>query len=417
MSFTKYRDIPTEDIATDVSDDSADESYHTNTQQDKMAELSELRDMLRRIMQQNDALKLRVDSLEKGENVPKTRETTATLRGETAESQYLHEGGISDNESTSSSSFLSTSQLKAELDLVTHFDGRNISVETFISDIKNFLDSMSSVNHARAIKLITTQKIVNEARTAIDGQQIVDRDSLFEVLRGQYGNCKSYELAILERSQCVQGRESVAAYSRRFDQLHRDVRRSIINDPSNTTDTHSILLNNEDKIGLTQFVRGLKYKIKIRVQSLRPTTIKEAQNFSSEIEREEYVDEEIYRRLSRRRPHPPENDQRSHKPVPHGTFTNRGNPTVPQYNSSTTTASQPRRCFHCGSPHHFSRDCPKPRTQNAQNFPSRPPQTEPPNPTRYIECPKTEMLEQQSSSDWQEDKEENSWQIQEHPST
>lgn len=62
--------------------------------------------------------------------------------------------------------------------------------------------------------------------------------------------------------------------------------------------------------------------------------------------------------------------------------------------SQTNTQSAPRSCYNCGSPHHFSRDCPRPRnTHPSQNFPKQANPSVPPNPVKYIESQQNEIEE------------------------
>jgi Zinc knuckle. len=189
----------------------------------------------------------------------------------------------------------------------------------------------------------------------------------------------------LERSQCIQSKNGVNEYSKRFPKLHRDAKRAIANDVNIAIEHRKILFANEDRIALPQYIRGLNYRIRNRVQGRRPKDLKEANNFALEVERDETITNEFDRRFGR--PREQRQDERVRKPI-----LPTHKQSSPEYTQLRETVNPLRNCYNCGSSGHVARDCTKPRPQ-PRNFQNQPHPSIPPDRVRYIESPENEIAE------------------------
>lgn len=155
MSFTTYRNIKSSASDTEKSD-------CNNLKETTMAEEQKMNQILEELLKQNESITKRLSMLE-----TKLIEPRAST-SKTAYSRSINDideiRDISEDESSASSQrTMSMRRLKEELALIIEFDGHNISVETFISEIKSIIHTINSNNHPRLIRLIITQKIVREA--------------------------------------------------------------------------------------------------------------------------------------------------------------------------------------------------------------------------------------------------------------
>ncbi|KAI4474708.1 hypothetical protein M0802_015483 [Mischocyttarus mexicanus] len=159
---------------------------------------------------------------------------------------------------------------RLELEIISHIQTRNQS-SRHINEIHNNHMSESEIN-----------------------TKPTDDDSM----ESKY-TVKNYDLITLERTQCYQKNETVNEYSKRFIRTHRDVKRTLANDVSIPAEHKKILFANKDKNGLHQYVRGLDVKLHIRILEIRPQNIKEAQDYATELEREDAITSEVDRRYWR----------------------------------------------------------------------------------------------------------------------
>ncbi|KAH0563565.1 hypothetical protein KQX54_002205 [Cotesia glomerata] len=250
--------------------------------------------------------------------------------------------------------------LKSHLEVFTKFDGDNISVETFIFEIKSIFNEVPEESRVLFIRLIISKKIVRYARKVIDGNDIRSLEDLIRILRINFGENKSYDVTLLERSQCQQNDQSVLNYNKKFNDCHLNVKRALNNNSEFDAENRMLILKNEERQGLAQYVRGLRASIKLFVKSGKPTTIREAQNLALEIEKEELISQVVTKRLL-------------------STIT-----WLRINHKKTKMQSQ-------------QKDCPQKPQVSYQNFPSRQVPNVPPNQIKYIQCQKTEEIQEQAS--------------------
>ncbi|KAI4487681.1 hypothetical protein M0802_011943 [Mischocyttarus mexicanus] len=165
---------------------------------------------LEAIKLQNQELLERVNRLE--------LETKLHIRTKNESSRHINrvhdnrlesDTGLTDGDSMESSRHLSNQRLRDEIHLITDFNGKNISVETFIWEIKQVLQKFRGVEKQRLLRLISTQKILRKARIAFDGIEIYEADDLFALLRNEFCTEINYDIMALERTQCYQKDETV----------------------------------------------------------------------------------------------------------------------------------------------------------------------------------------------------------------
>ncbi|KAK2578438.1 hypothetical protein KPH14_012566 [Odynerus spinipes] len=189
--------------------------------------------------------------------------------------------------------------LREHLHFVHDFDGKSTSVEGFIAEIKAVLTTLSAEEKNLFIKLVRTQKIIGEGRSTLDGCDIRTIEEFIETLRLYFGDGKTLSSSRMDRSKCIQGRDTVLMYNKRFTTAQLDVRRAIINDSSLSTMHKRFSLSDEDRHGLTEYICGLNEYIRIAVRACRPESLKKAQSLALDIEREEKLARSAYDQVNR----------------------------------------------------------------------------------------------------------------------
>ncbi|KAI4472315.1 hypothetical protein M0802_016947 [Mischocyttarus mexicanus] len=187
--------------------------------------------------------------LETTTDVP-TRNESSSHINQVSDNRVGSNAGLTDDDSMKSSRHLSNQHLRDEMHLITDFKGKNISVETFIWKIKQVLQNFSGKEKQRLFRLILTQKVLREARTAIDGIEIYEAGDLFALLRNEFDTVKNYDRMALKGTKYYQKDEKVNKYSKRFIRTRHDVRRALTNYVSIPVEHKKILFANGDKIAL-----------------------------------------------------------------------------------------------------------------------------------------------------------------------
>lgn len=121
----------------------------------------------------------------------------------------------------------------------------------------------------------------------IDGWNIRSAKVLLQTLRNNFVENKSYNVVLLERSQCQQSNESILRYNKRFNDCHLNIKKCVNNNPDLNITNRAIVLANEEKQGLVNYIRGLRASIKLFVKASKPKTLCETQNSMLETEKEE----------------------------------------------------------------------------------------------------------------------------------
>lgn len=119
--------------------------------------------------------------------------------------------------------------LKSFLNLITDFEGNNISVETLIFESTATIAEIPDDAKNNFIRLIISQKIVRQARKMIESHDVRSIEDSIQVLRNNFGETKSFDVATLERSQCQQNNDSDLLYNEKFNEIHLNVKRAINN--------------------------------------------------------------------------------------------------------------------------------------------------------------------------------------------
>ncbi|KAK0078243.1 hypothetical protein PV326_009480 [Microctonus aethiopoides] len=342
--------------------------------------MEDLREVITNLQQQIETLSVRVRELSNAR-------TTINDNDENINNE--NEDNISEG-ATNNTIMHEMSNLKANLDLITEFEGNNISVETFIFEIKTVIDEIPEESHNKFIRLIIAKKIVKQARKAIDGHDIRSIDDLNNTLRENFGETKSFDIATLERSQCHQGNDNVISYNKRFNEIHLNVKRAINNNANFDANHRKVSLINEEQQGLVQYIRGLQPSIKLFVKADQPKTLRDAQNSALETEKEEITSKFIHRK--------PIFEQNKtlakQRNAQHTPWTSK----PPVQNNMIDTKKQ-FTCHGCGSVDHFIRNCPNKQTN--RNFPSKKFPSIPPNQLKYTQCQiEPQTPEQFSQSEW-----------------
>lgn len=168
--------------------------------------------------------------------------------------------------------------LKKYLNLISYFNGSNIHVEEFITDIRIVLDKLSIEERELFIVLIHKQKIIGEAKSLLDGIQINNVIELFETLRVLFGDTNALVNARMKRNECIQRHDSVSMYSLKFLQTQIDIIKAIVNNPALPMPKKKFRLLDEKRSALTAYISGLKYDIKILLllKAFKPETLSDA---------------------------------------------------------------------------------------------------------------------------------------------
>ncbi|KAK2586126.1 hypothetical protein KPH14_001257 [Odynerus spinipes] len=263
-----------------------------------------------------------------------------TLTANNPGSSNTSDTEISEDESTANSRAprsRSTHEIREELEVITEFDCHNISVETFITELKLSLANLPNRLHSRFIRLIVISKLIREPRQAIDGLELKTIDDLIAALRNEYDCMKSYDLAMIERNQCAQGRDDVKLFNRRFNTAHRSLKRTLANDSTIIQEHKAVLFANENRIALPQFIRGLK-----------PSIRDKAQNYALEVEREEITTRDYDRKFQNLRTYAPQQHSSERIRPRLAPVQARQNiqQQLPAYQGSHPSNNAPRVCYH-----------------------------------------------------------------------
>lgn len=385
-NFTKYRDVINE---SDEDEGTSGQISEISESSCKMTQtVEELKSLIVALQDQNAELFAQIENLKK----EKTNPDNLSLRSENTESSNLNS--------------IKMKELKSQLEVITEFDGNNISVETFIFEIKSVFNNVPEDSKALFTRLIISKKIVRHARKMIDGYDIRSVEDLFHTLRINFGENKSYDVALLERSQCQQSNDSVLNYNKKFNECHLNVKRAVNNNSEFNAENRALILKNEERQGLAHYIRGLRASIKLFVKASKPTTIREAQNLALETEKEEVMSHILYKKA------PNNNDRASNK-----SHENKNPKSKNQTHSQKPDGKNKFPCHNCGSFEHYIKDCPSKRQTVYQNFPSRRVPNTPPNQIKYTQCQETEETQEQASCSESKPLSDNeiihSWQTQE----
>ncbi|KAK2574698.1 hypothetical protein KPH14_013048, partial [Odynerus spinipes] len=366
----------------------SDNNASTNDTQTQMV------DMLQNIMKALNALNVSQNNQNRSQNAINRNTDVHPSEDESMDRDDV----LTDDESSDSRrSRQGTRFLLEKLKFVPDFDGDNISVETFIFDLQVVLREIRIEEHNHFIRLVKVQKIRGKALRSLDGADLRSIDDLKHTLRLYFGENKTLDSARIDRSMCTQERDNVLSYNRRFLNAQLNVRRAVTNDSSTEAIHKKYTLADEEKHGLSQYIRGLNESLRISVRAHRPINLREAQNIALELEQEDIMARKTEQLKFRSQPRErsfmrtPVN-RRTHAAT---SYAPRGMPSFRQYNPSPNLPPQqfipppnlppqsrmrhdnpsgPRNgCYVCGGNDHYSRDCTK-----RQNFPSRREQNVPP---------------------------------------
>ncbi|XP_076673008.1 uncharacterized protein LOC143371557 [Andrena cerasifolii] len=405
MFLSSYRESTVHSSSSDTSEEITEISVaEDNTDQDLASEITKMgfgdekpvKDERDEIIK---ALKARLEELEReelnyreagpsGAQMRRTlREPSAPPRPETPESSSDDGSTVSRHVSASARM---TRKIRDNLEVISEFDGTNMAVETFLKEVVSLHDTIKPPENL-FVQLIVAKRIVRQAKLAIDGYPTRTVSELSHALRREFGRVKGYDLAVLERQQCRQNRESMVKYVKRFNLLHQDVRRAITNNSGYSENKKAVLIEHDDENAAVQFIRNTDPDIRLQVKAQRPETLREAQEMAIEIENEVQIEREMYRNLGFNRRteshNPPTRTPKPQQPVARGE-----RPTLPEF-----------RCYNCQGTGHLARNCPKPR-QNFQN--ARPPK--PPN-LKYLDSAQHQNPRGQSSTyEWEHEEEASS---------
>ncbi|KAI4474408.1 hypothetical protein M0804_014873 [Polistes exclamans] len=177
--------------------------------------------------------------------------------------------------------------LKKYLNLINYFNGSNIYVEEFITDIKIVLDKLPIEERELFFMLVHKQKIIGEAKSLLDGIQIKNVKELFEALRVLFGDTTEIVNARMKRNECIQGNDSLSMYNLKFLQTQVDIIKAVVNNPALPASKKKFRLLDEKRSALNAYISGLKYDIKILLllKAFKPKTLSDAINMALNIER------------------------------------------------------------------------------------------------------------------------------------
>lgn len=98
---------------------------------------------------------------------------------------------------------------------------------------------------------------------------VVDFDDLYGILLSEYNLTKSYHLLIQERNILRQGKRDVREYTRRFNLLHRDIKRALDLMPTLSSAEKRAALRVEDMTALDVYIQNLKDELENSIQKGR----------------------------------------------------------------------------------------------------------------------------------------------------
>lgn len=82
----------------------------------------------------------------------------------------------------------------------------------------------------------------------ISGHDIRWTGDLFQMLRNNFGDSKSFDVAYLVGSRWQQGNTSVLEYNKKFNKHHLNIKRAINNNSELDSDVRKFSLTNEDSV-------------------------------------------------------------------------------------------------------------------------------------------------------------------------
>lgn len=101
----------------------------------------------------------------------------------------------------------------------------------------------------------------------------------------QYSLTKSYDLLIQERNNPKQGRQDVSEHTRRFNLLHRDIKRSIGTDTKLSVSARNAVAKAEDLNTIPIYIKNLNDTLYKDILHQRLCTLQEAQRLAYEQQR------------------------------------------------------------------------------------------------------------------------------------
>ncbi|KAI4477380.1 hypothetical protein M0804_012766 [Polistes exclamans] len=176
------------------------------------------------------------------------------------------------------------STLEEYLYLVPVFDGINKSVEDFNYELKMILYRLSKKEKVTFLRLVHEKKLVGMAKKIIDDCKFKTEEEFFDALFACNANPEIYLNAIINRNKCIQGLDSILDYNIRFLQAQNLVEESIIKNPKLSLEEKKLKLFEEQKSGLTEFIFGLNYDLKIAVNACKPKTLNKAQHVALQLQ-------------------------------------------------------------------------------------------------------------------------------------
>lgn len=165
---------------------------------------------------------------------------------------------------------------KEAIEIVREFDGKNLSIESFIGEIDEARGLVPNDRQKYLLRLIKAKRITGTAARELEAYSTETYQELFEALRLLYASTQPVEVWQNSRARCFQRRnETVTQYANRFLEVQNKVLNCTINS-TEPIDDRRIHAEYERKQGLRQFLLGLRPEYAIQVRSQNPGNIRQA---------------------------------------------------------------------------------------------------------------------------------------------
>ena len=262
--------------------------------------------------------------------------------------------------------------LRALIDIIPIFNGRNISIQTFARECRITIESIDEGFYSLFLRLLRS-KIVGEADIYIKNRHFNSLDELLSILDKAFGTPKTLFQVESEIAHVKQNKgEDILSYGARVTELFYKMTEIIEQQSSPELATEKIKEYNLDVA--TCFRLGLQGELEARVRQKNPTSLQDAINAAIDAERDLNRRKRLYGNLSEPSTSIAENvvfsgvDSASREP--HNKYHKSNHRSINHIREEHSSQSSDKDtiCYSCGKGGHTSRSCGNKPNDKISNF-------------------------------------------------